>query len=213
MLMAASAFGAEHQLVVTSEGPPVDVLSKEVAATLQTTGLKIMRGTTRTVCEIWFCKTWEVKEGFKETPEVLYPFQSGQLIGVLRYTRKGSDFRDETIDKGVYTLRYGQQPVDGNHEGTSVTRDFLCLIKAEKDVSTKPFDLKPMLAQSAEAAGSGHPAFMCLKKVKDKPAKLPAVRHDDDTDWWSLLATGQVVAGGKGSDLVVELVVIGHADE
>ena len=90
--------------------------------------------------------------------------------------------RDQDIAKGVYTLRYGQQPVDGNHEGTSPTRDFLTLVNAEKDTSAKPMELKALLKASAEAAGSSHPALFGMQKVKgDAKAEL-SIRHEDRHD-------------------------------
>ena len=44
-----------------------------------------------------------------------------------------TDFRGQEIKKGVYTLRYGQQPEDGNHIGTSELADFLLAIPAGVD--------------------------------------------------------------------------------
>ena len=86
--------------------------------------------------------------------DVIYPFSQGQMLGVIRYSRSGSDFRDQDIEAGVYTLRYAHQPVDGAHVGTSPTRDFLMLLNAEHDKVLKPASRDEMNEQSAEVAQS-----------------------------------------------------------
>ena len=117
----------------------------------------------RTVCEIWPCKHWDAQAAdFTATSEVLYPFQPGSLVGVIRFPGRGYDFRDQRMASGVYTLRYAQQPVDGNHEGTSITRDFLLMVKAEEDTSLEPMDNERLMEAAAEAAGTSHPAMLSL---------------------------------------------------
>ena len=202
----------EHRVEVLKEAPPEDEISKEVAARLDESGFKVIRGSSRTVCTIWPCKEWVGKPDFEATTERLYPLQAGELFGVLHFRRRGKDFRDQTIQRGWYTLRYALQPIDGNHEGTSPTRDFLVMVKAEQDQSAERMDMQELLKASAEAAGSSHPAMMCLQRANGSPEKAQ-VRHVEDTDWWVLQFTGTVAADEKTSDLPVDLVVAGHAEE
>jgi hypothetical protein len=200
---------AEYQVEVLDEAAPADDLSDSIAQQLSAKGLRVQRG-TRTVCELWTSKQWDVAEGFEATTEVLYPFEPGQLIGVIRFKQRGHDFRDQRLSRGLYTLRYAQQPSDGNHEGTSPTRDLLLLVQADQDKSPEPMDVNPLLKASAEAAGSSHPAMLCLRKVEGGEAP-PSLRHDADRDWWILrLASNSEPNGGV---LPVDLVVVGHADE
>ena len=63
-------------------------MAPAVAAQLAPTGYKVTNG-ARTVCEVWLAKEWPVKPGFAPSISVLYPFDMGQLIGVVRYKRKG----------------------------------------------------------------------------------------------------------------------------
>lgn len=194
------------------EAPPADELSEAIAAQLQPKGLKIEQDGGRIVGEFWFCKSWSAKPDFKPTSDVNYPFEPGQLIGAVRLTRKGNDFRNQSIARGVYTLRYGQQPVDGNHEGTSPTRDFLLLVKAADDESAEKMEAKKLMGAAADAAGSNHPAMLCLKRVQGD-VKDAALLHDADKEWWMLQFTGVAAVGGKTQSLPVSLVVVGHADE
>ena len=154
-----------------------------------------------------------MKGDFKPTDEVLYPFEPGQLLGVVRYPRKGADFRDQDISKGLYTLRYAQQPVDGAHVGTSPTRDFLLLVSAEKDKSAGKLDLKKLVEQSADAAGSSHPAMLCLQRVAGEAGEKPTMRHNEEHDWWIVTVPGNAKAGKATKKLPVDLVVVGVSTE
>lgn len=212
LLFATAARADEHRVEVTTDGPPADELSEEIAAQLGTEGYRVIRGKKRTVCEIWLCKEWPVATEFEVTGEVNYPFKPGQLIGVVRFKRKGPDFRDQIVTRGVYTLRYGQQPVDGNHEGTSPTRDFLMLISAENDQAVAPADAETLVAQSADAAGSNHPAVLCLQSAA-ADGEVPGLRVDEDHEWTILQLRGKAKSGDTTSDLRVDIVVVGVAAE
>jgi hypothetical protein len=202
----------EYRIEAIKESAPADTLSEEIAAMLNSEGAKIVKGEIRTVAEFWFCKSWPTKADFKATDAVAYPFAQGQLLGVVRFKNKGSDFRDQEIAKGVYTLRYAQQPVDGNHIGTSPTRDFLLLVGADGDKSAKALDLQALSEQSAAAAGSKHPAMLALKAVKGDGAK-PTLTHDESAELWIATIAGKAEVGGKASSLPLGIVVVGHAAE
>jgi hypothetical protein len=208
-----SLWAAEHRVEVLKEAPPADGLSDEVAKQLDSTGMRVIRGTTREVCDIWLCKQWTVKDGFESTAEVNYPFQMAQMVGVIRYPRKGADFRDQDIDSGVYTLRYAQQPVDGAHVGTSPTRDFFVLIAADNDEAAAAMEPEQLIGKSAEAAGSAHPAMLCLQRVRDPKADAPSIRHNEEHDWWIVRGQGTTAAGEKKTPLPFELVIVGVAAE
>jgi hypothetical protein len=209
---AFSASAAEHKVEALAEAPPSTGVAKEIVQDLQAKGLKVVSG-DETVCEIWLAKTWTVQAGFKPTDQLLYPFKSGQLIGLVRYRAKGGDFREQEIAKGLYTLRYGQQPVDGNHVGTSPTRDFLLLVPADKDTSAKPLDEKELIKISADGVGTKHPAILCLRTAPNSAKDLPAIVHEETHDWWCLQVAGKGQADGKTVDVPVDFVIVGHAAE
>lgn len=207
--LAGPSLGDELRVEPLKEAPPADALSKEVAGALSSTGLRVTED-DETVCDIWLAEQWSVKPDFQPTLQVLYPFEPGQFIGVMRLPGKFSDFRDQTISKGVYTLRYAQQPVDGNHVGTSPTRDFLVLVAADKDKKVAQMKYDELASLSAEAAESTHPALLCMQNVVGK--ETPAMRHFEQRQWWMVRFEGQAKAG-KTEPLPVELIVSGHAAE
>lgn len=211
VLNLSAANGQEHRVEVIDTAPDADEVSVEFREQFADKGIRIKRGSSRTVCEVWFCKQWPVEAGFQATEDRLYPFAPGQLIGLLHFSRRGKDFRDQSVSSGWYTLRFGLQPIDGNHEGTSPTRDFLVMVDVEQDAADKVWDVKSLMGASAEAAGSTHPAMMCLQRATE--GSQPAMRHDESHDWWILHTVGKGTADEKTQDVPFDLVVAGHATE
>src|SRR6185369_5218892 len=73
----------------------------------------------------------------------------GSVLGVVRATGKRRDFRDEDIPPGVYVVRLGIQPEDGNHQGSAPTRTFALLIPAKSDTKLEPLAHKDVLKAAA----------------------------------------------------------------
>ena len=165
------------------------------------------------MCEVWLCKEWKLAaDQPKAAGTVIYPFQPGQVLGVVKYPRKAADFRDQPIDSGVYTLRYGQQPIDGAHVGTSPTRDFALLLKAADDTAVAPLDYKAMTQKSAQAAGSAHPLLLSMQRGAGLGEPL-SIAHKEEGDWWIVHVQGQTSLNGKTEKVALEIVVVGKAGE
>jgi hypothetical protein len=212
LLLATPLMAADEYHADVLDSPAPEEVSEPIAKLLNAKGIKMVKGESRTICEVWLCKGWLVQADFEESAQILYPFTPGQLVGVLRFARKSADFRDQPISKGVYTLRYMQQPVDGNHVGTSPTRDFFLLVSAELDTDPAILDYKKLVKDSAAAAESSHPAMLCLQKA-EKAEKLPAVRANEAHEWQILQFAAPAKAGEKVSDLPVDVVIEGIAAE
>ena len=205
------AAAQEYSVEKIESAPEADGVSDEIAKLMADHGFRVKKGSSRTVCEIWLCKALAIDSEFQEAADRLYPFKLGQLVGLLHLSRRGSEFRDQTVSSGWYTLRFGLQPVDGNHVGTSPTRDFLLLVEAERDEFPENWGADELNEASAEAAGSSHPAMLCLQRPT-KGSEL-AIRHNEANDWWVVHLTGKGVANQKSQDIPIDLVVVGHAAE
>ena len=174
LLLTSELWAVDYRVEPLDEAPPADAIDAGILPQLTATGVRVYRG-SRKYCDVWLCKQLEVAADFTPTEEVLYPFRPGQLIGAVRYSRRGSDFRDQDIGKGVYTLRYAQQPIDGAHVGTSPTRDFLLLLEVAKDKSPAKLEYKKLAELSAEAVDSTHPAMLSLQRIRgDAPIRNDA---------------------------------------
>jgi hypothetical protein len=205
-----STSAQEYKVEKVETPAPAEDLAPEIAALLAPTGFKLVRGESRTVCEIWLCKVWPGAH-VEAAGAVIYPLEPGQLVGVIRYPRRAADFRDQTISSGVYTLRYGHQPVDGAHVGTSPTRDFLVVSPAEKDRDPAVLDYKALVAVGKETSGSAHPAILSLQRPAAEGDL--AVREDSEHEWTIVRFTGQFKQGDTPKPLALEAVLVGVAAE
>ena len=207
-----AATAVDYKIEPLETAADIEGLSEEIADQLAPTGFKVMRG-SRTYCELWPAKSWATKAGFTASASVLYPFSVGELMGLVRYNLKATDFRGQEITPGAYTLRYGLQPVDGNHAGTSPTRDFLLLLPIEKDTAAAPVEEQNLFKLSAEVAGGTHPTMLLLMPFEGGVDELPQLAHDEANERWSVSFLGSGISDGKAATVPVNLVVVGQAAE
>ena len=87
----------------------------------------------------------------------------GAFLGVVEFPEKGSDFREQSVPPGVYTLRFGLHPEDGNHMGVAPSRDFALLCPVEKDLEVaRNYDFDGIVQLSADV-GNPHPTVARLQ--------------------------------------------------
>jgi hypothetical protein len=213
-LVHSTAARAADQKLEPLKSAPAG-LSAEVAAAISETGYRIT-GKDGVVCDVWLARGIPLKPKFKSSLRIKYPFEPGELVGVIRFPDGSSpnDFRGQALKPGTYTLRYGLQPDDGNHLGTSEIRDFLVGCPLQADTSPKRIlEIKDLFQLSAQSAGSTHPAIFLLIPPPDKPFDAPAVVHDDERDLLILRAD----ANGKDADnnnvaVPLAIVTVGKTD-
>jgi hypothetical protein len=208
VLAGGRAWAVDHVLAPLEEPAPADAVAPELLDELNPTGVKVLRG-RRTLCDLWFCKSWAGKADFEATSTVIYPFEVGQLMAVVRYKSKGTDFRGQDIPAGVYVVRYAQQPVDGNHVGTSDTLDFLLLTPAADDRALAAAEGKELFKLSAKVAGSKHPTMLCLVRPFAPHDAGPTLRHDEERDFWIVQTAARL--GGGDTMQPLELVIVGQS--
>lgn len=126
----------------------------------------------------------------------------GAFLGVVEFSEKGSDFREQSVPPGVYTLRFGLHPEDGNHMGVAPSRDFALLCPVEKDLEVaRNYDFDGIVQLSADV-GNPHPTVARLQLPEgDAGSNL----WENDYEHW--------VLDLQVADTVVGIVVDGHAEE
>ncbi len=207
--LAMPARGAdEYRLETLDEAAAADELSSAVAETLAPQGVSVLKG-KRTMCRLWLVQQWSAADDFTASDTVLYPFAMGQLMGAAHYQSTAEDFRGQEIAPGWYTVRYAQQPVDGNHIGTSETRDFLLLCPAAEDTSPEPLEPERLIELSKQAAASTHPCMLSLLRAAADGPAAPSLSHDEDRELWSARLAGRTAQ----QELVIEVVLVGRAPE
>ena len=127
------------------------------------------------------------------------------LLGVVRLGAAWSDYKENPIPAGVYTLRYAIQPADGNHMGVAVYRDYLLLVPVSDDTSVD-VDWSPELLweKSKASTGTPHPAVLALFPIWEEPSEPGLVRNE--MDQWTLAVPVGSVSPTLG------LVVEGHGE-
>lgn len=211
--VASLSVAAEDQYTLKSVDKLPQGFSEQIAAALSPQGQQVI-GPTLETATVWLAKAIPVKPDFQPTLNVKYPFTPGQLIGALRVNTKAgfTDFRGQEVRPGLYTLRYGQQPVDGNHVGTSETYDFLLAIPA--DVDTKPAPItsfEDLTQESAKTVGSNHPAIYSLLP-SDEKAKRPSLTRDEDHNYWIIHLEANGKKGGQAVKVPMKLILIGRTE-
>jgi len=198
------------------EGAPTG-LSAAVKGGLGDQGDRILDAQGKPYADLWVRKAIPAStKPAGPKGAVLFPeLAEGELLGALRFAGEGGDYRGQPIASGVYTLRYGLQPVNGAHLGVSTYRDYALLVPAAKDESVEDLPQKKLEQQSAEAAESSHPAILMFLPAPEGASKAPDLVHDAEKDLWGLVLALPLQVKGDSSpaELKAQLIVVGTAME
>lgn len=214
LLGAASTAAAQdsYKLEKLDEGPPSE-LAPAVKETLETTGHRVLDAQGSPLVDIWLRKAapaTAAPSGPKGA--ILYPvLTEGELIGAVKYVAEGYDYRDQTIEPGVFTLRYGLQPVDGDHLGVSVNRDYALLVPAAKDVDAADLPRKTLEKESPASVGTTHPGVLLLLAAPEKLPDGPTMINDQTLNTWGAILTLPLQVEGRSepTPLPLQLTVVG----
>ena len=170
---ATTSFAQESITIASLKEPPPQAVAAEIRTALMAEGHRIQDKEGHTIADIWVRKGVpgsEKPDGPKDA--VQFPFLAdGELIGVIQFATEGHDYRDQPIAKGVYTMRYGLQPVNGDHLGVSTYRDYSLLLPASKDQIARSSSPQAARERSAESAGTSHPAIFLLLEAPADSSK------------------------------------------
>jgi len=200
--LAAPGFAAKF--TTESAGPPpTEGVPAETIELVVEDGVAVKNGAGETVAEYWMRKAPFEGEGTSAFGVRFDTIPEGAFLGIVRYTEKGSDFREQYIGPGVYTLRYGLHPEDGNHMGVAPSRDFALLSPADKDTATNENvgDFDALMDLSFEV-GNAHPT---VARVELPDSEEGPTLWENDYEHWVL----DLDVAGE----LVGLVVYGHSEE
>jgi hypothetical protein len=76
---------------------------------------------------------------------------------------------------GVYTLRFGLQPQNGDHLGISPNREFLLLSPAAADLDPKVLGFDAVVAIAQQTTGTSHPASLSIDPPESTGTLLSSV--------------------------------------
>jgi hypothetical protein len=137
--------------------PPAD-LAPAVRALFAPDGVRV-KGPGVTI-DFWWVKSLPLQPG--GAAPAWAEVEEGTLVGAARLDAQHRDIRGRSIKPGVYTLRYGIQPANGDHLGVSPFREFLLLSPAAADADVKPTGHDGTVDLSTQTIGGSHPAVWSL---------------------------------------------------
>lgn len=212
---AALAQDPPYTVEPLKEAPP-EGLAGPIRDQLQAEGVRVLDGEGNPFVEFWLRREVPVSSPHSGAKgAILYPeIQEGEFIGAVRFPGEWYDYRDQVVNPGAYTIRYGLQPVNGDHLGVSTYRDYVLLLVGGQDKEPAPIAQMPLEDRSAEAAGSNHPAVMMLLPAPDGSAADGAeVVEDAANDRWGVALPVPLKAeGSEGTEtLPIQFVIYGYA--
>ncbi|MGH9217982.1 MAG: hypothetical protein ACRD1W_01695 [Vicinamibacterales bacterium] len=128
---------------------------------------------------------------------------SGTLVGAVRVAGEFKEIRGKAVKPGVYTLRYGLQPQNGDHLGISTFREFLLLSPAAIDKDARVLGFDGVVALSKEVIGTAHPASLSLDPPEDAPGAVLSTYKNEHGHEGVVLQIGTLKFGLIVSGLIV----------
>jgi hypothetical protein len=175
-----------------TDKPPAE-LSAGIASPLKPAA-RVQTGSA--TLDIWLVDKLESSGGWNGV-------DSGTLVGAVRVTGEFKEIRGKAVKPGVYTLRYGLQPQNGDHLGISTYRDFLLLSPASVDQDPKILGFDGVVALSKEVIGTAHPASLSLDPPEDAPGAVLSTYKNDQGHEGVVLQIGALKFGLIVSGLIV----------
>ena len=174
--LSTSAIAALFLTLAPSVSPLTDKPPAELAAGVAS-GLRPAAKVTvgAATLDIWLVQKLERSAGGPGWANV----ESGALVGAMRVSGEFKEIRGKPVKPGVYTLRYGLQPQNGDHLGISTFRDFVLLSPAALDKDPKVLGFDGVVALSKEVIGTAHPASLSLDPPEDAPGAALSVYKNE----------------------------------
>ena len=203
LALAVSLPLAAADFQASAGGPPPEGLAEALSSMLQTEAVVATGPDGKVAAEFWMRSSAFEGEAMGGFGVRFDAFPEGALLGVVRFPDTGSDFREQNIKPGVYTMRFGLHPENGDHMGVAASRDFAVLITVEADKEpAKNYEFEPLTKMSMDSSGNPHPTIMRLELPDgDESAHI----WQDDMEHW--------VLDLKAADDVIGVVVYGYSEE
>jgi hypothetical protein len=178
-LPVARLFAADAVKLKLVDAEPPQEIAEPIRAMLDHKSLQLSEG-DKPFYEFWFRKELPLAKQPENGSLSLETIKEGTVLGAVKVNGERRDFRDEELPPGIYVMRYGIQPEDGNHQGVAPTRTFALLIdaKTEKKLDPVPHDELVKIAATINAAK--HPSNFNLQPYENAEGELP--RLDERSD-------------------------------
>jgi hypothetical protein len=207
LLVAAAPASADYSIKVVTAPPPKE-LAAAVGKLLGDQCVQFLDGKGELLAEVWMRKDVpakateaQVKNGLtlREIPETT-------LVGALRAAKALSDYRKQKVPPGVYTLRLGFQPQDGDHMGTAPFSEFVLVSPAADDDGVPTMKPRALFEMSVKATGAHAGVFVLFpgKDAGDEPKVA-----DKGDGHWAVVLKMHVAVGDLKTTIGIALTLVG----
>lgn len=195
------------------EKAPPSNLGDSIKAELRNEALVILQK-GKPIYELWLTKQLNLKTPITSSAKALTAVPQASLIGAITVIADERDYRDDELYKGVYTIRFGLRPEDGNHLGTSDHLFFAVLIDAKNDQELgKIVKSKQLVKASSKTSANDHPMILSLFPVKKSDAVTPSIHEPaPEHEAIRLSIPAKAEDGSDAGPVIFDLVVAGMAD-
>jgi hypothetical protein len=212
VLIASGRGYAEKYAIKPANTRAPKEIAEPIKKLLNDKSLQVRDEKGELVCEIWFRKALPSKAAPAQVENGLTyrELDEATVIGAIRFDRQSTDYRKQKIKPGVYTLRLGFQPMDGDHMGTAPYSEFCLLLPARLDTKPDLIETKELRETSGRAVAGTHPGVLLLYP-NEKPENTPKL-VDKGSDTWVLNLKQPVEVEGlkTPASIGIGLTVIGH---
>jgi hypothetical protein len=213
LLATGYSMSADGKYAIKQARSPIpQQISEPIRKVLDEDSVQLQGENGSAICELWFARELPVKATPAQIRSGLTyrEMEESTVIGAVRFDKPFTDYRKQKIKPGVYTLRLGFQPMDGDHMGTAPYNEFCLLVPAKLDEKPDIIDPKELREVSAKSTGGSHPGVMLLfpNESPEDAAKL----LDKGSDTWVLALRRAVSVDGKKADAAfgIALTLVGH---
>ena len=201
LLIGATALSFGQYKAEVGGAPPPDAAARYQEIPFHAQSVKVVNDKGNLYCEVWL-RASEPPAGKSVEQNVTLPeIPHGSLLGLIAFPADSEDRRGQKIKAGTYTLRYGNFPINGDHQGAAPQRDFFVLSKVADDPTSAPvpkFD--DLINLSKKASGTPHPLVMSIWKAD---APKDGFAREGENDWVLQKSIGK---------LPFAIILIGKAD-
>ncbi|GIS58211.1 MAG: hypothetical protein CM1200mP2_04360 [Planctomycetaceae bacterium] len=159
-ILLATAAAPTHKLGRTKALPKG--VGTKIAGLIDKAGYQIA-SPKGPVCSIWLVKDVPIRDKFKPTLSVKYPFTAGQLVGLLPGPHQDRLHGFPWAGTQTRRVHAAIRPAarGGNHVGTSELADFLLALPAKVDQDPKPiFGFEDLSSKSAPISRRDPPSHL-----------------------------------------------------
>ena len=198
VVVAASVFGQDYKM--QAGGAPPDEAGALKSA-VESKSIQIVDAAGKVNCQVWMRATPAPAGKSTEANITLPEIIPGTFMGIIQFPAASADRRGQPIKPGVYTMRYSNFPITGDHQGVAPQRDFFVLSRVSDDTDPAAVPkFGALMDMSRKASGTTHPLVMSVWKPDTFAAGLT---KEGEHDW---------VLQTKFGALAIAIILIGRGE-